>query len=151
MIVTVKAKDLGKLRKALKDIDKGLGKELRQVWLRAAKLVADRADSAAPQRAKGVIKPRATQRAAFVRVTPRDGDELGVFLGMTRRSGWYRRGRYARSKGKQFRPWVGNQWDPGEQGGKPYFIGDAINESVDEVVDILGDGIEDLARRHGFI
>lgn len=149
--LVVRAKDLGKLRKAIKEVEQGLGKDFRQVWLRAAQLVADRADAAAPRRAKGVIKPRATQRAAFVRVTPKRGDELGVFLGQTRRSGWYRRGRYHDSKGKQFRPWVGNQWDPGDQGGKPYFIGDAINDSIDEVIDILGDGVEDIARRAGFI
>ena len=150
MIIRVQARDLGKLRSACKKIDKSLGKEFRQVWLKAAQLVADRAVAAAPARAKGAIKGRATQRAAHVRVTPKRGDELAVFLGQTRRSGWYHRGRYHDSKGKQFRPWVGNQWDPGEQGGKPYFIGDAINESVDDVIEILGDGVEDLARKAGF-
>lgn len=151
MIVTIKARDLGKFRTACKKVDQQMGKEFRQVWLKVANLVANKADAAAPARAKGVIKPRATQRAAMARVTVKRGDELAVFLGQTRRSGWYRRGRYRDSKGKQFRPWVGNQWDPGEQGGKPYFIGDAINDSVDEAVDILGDGVEDLARKAGFL
>ncbi len=151
MIVTIKARDLDKFRVACKKVDKALGKELRQVWLKAANLVEARAVAAAPTRAKKAIKGRATQRAAFIRVTPRRGDELAVFLGQTRRSGWYRRGRYYDSKGKQFRPWVGNQWDPGENDGRPYFIGAAINDSVDEVVEILGDGVEDVARKAGFL
>lgn len=149
--VTVKAKDLGKLRSALKQIDKGMGKELRQVWLKAAKHVLARAESAAPSYTAGALKARATQKAAFISITagPR-GDALAEFWGMKRRSGWYSHPRYRNSAGRQKRPWVGNQWDPGEQGGKPYFVGDAINDSVDEVIDILGDGIEDLARKAGF-
>lgn len=150
MIIRVQARDLGKLRSACKKIDKALGKEFRQVWLKAATLVAGRAAGAAPARAKGVIKPRATQRAAMVRVGVKRGDELAVFLGQTRRSGWYHRGRYRGSAGKQFEPWVGSQWDPGDQGGKPYFIGDAINDSVDDVIEILADGVEELARKAGF-
>lgn len=151
MIVEIKARDLDKFRAACKKVDKELGKDLRQVWLKASKVVEARAVGAAPSRAKKAIKGRATQRAAFIRVTPKRGDELAVVLGQTRRSGWYRRGRYYGSKGKQFRPWVGNQWDPGENEGKPYFIGDAINDSVDEVVEILGDGVEQVARKAGFL
>lgn len=149
MIVTVQARGLDQLRKALKRIDKDLGKELRQVWLRAARMVATRAEGAAPGRAKGTIKGRATQRAAFIRITPKRGDELAVFLGQKQKSGWYGWRRYRESQGRQFRPWVGNQWDPGEQGGRPYFIGEPINQAAEEVVDMLADGVEDLARRAG--
>jgi len=149
-MLVVQARGLDDLRKALKRIDKELGKELRQVWLRAAKMVAARAEAAAPSRAKGVIKGRATQRAAFVRITPKGGDELGVFLGQTQRSGWYGWHRYRPAEARQFRPWIGNQWDPGETGGRPYFIGEPINRATDEVVDMIADGVVAVARRAGF-
>lgn len=145
--VRVSIRGMKEFRRELKRLDRKLGKELRKVWLRAAELVAERADAAAPARAKGVIKPRATQRAARIEITPKRGDELAVFLGQRRRSGWYRRARYRASTGRQFKPWVGNQWDPGETGGQPYHIGAAINAAVDDVVDVIGDGIDDLARR----
>lgn len=147
-MIRVEARGLDQLRKALKQIDPAIGKELRQVWLKAAKLVVERAEGSAPARAKGAIKGRATQRAAFIRVTPKRGDELAVFMGQTQRSGWYGWRRYRQSAARQFRPWVGNQWDPGETGGKPYFIGEPINEAADEVVDMLGDEIELLVNRH---
>lgn len=150
--ITVKARDLDKLRAACKKVDRGLGKEFRQVWLKVAKHVLERAEAAAPSHTKGALKARATQKAAFVRITPGPrGDALAEFWGMRRRAGWYSHPRYRNSAGRQKRPWVGNQWDPGAQGGKPYFIGDAINDSVDEVVEILGDGVEDLARKAGFM
>jgi hypothetical protein len=68
-------------------------------------------------------------------------------MGARGRFGWYSNPRYSSSPARQFEPWVGNQWDPGEAGGAPYFIGPAINQSVDEIIEIYGDGIEDLARR----
>jgi len=148
--IVIRARGLADLRKALKGFDPELRKELRQVWLRAARHVASKADAAAPGRAKGVIKPRATQRAAFVAVRPKRGDELAVFMGQRQRSGWYGFRRYRQSPARQFRPWVGSQWDPGETGGKPYFIGDAINDATEEVVDMVADGVDAVARRAGF-
>lgn len=149
-MITVRAKGLAELRKALREIDPALAKELRQVWLEVARVLAAKAAGAAPGRAKGAIRARATQRAAFVRVTPKRGDELAVFLGQTRRSGWFAKPRYRGSRNRQFRPWVGNQWDPGDSGGKPYFIGDAINTGVEDAVDLVADGIDRVARRAGF-
>ena len=72
-------------------------------------------------------------------------------MGQTRRSGWYSRLRYRGSAGRQFRKWVGNQWDPGETGAVPYEVGPAINASLDEVVDMYGDALERLFRRAGFL
>lgn len=135
-------------RKELRDVDKALGKDLRQAMLKASKLVEARARGASPVGHAASIRGGATQRAALLRIGPgRKGTSLATFLGQTQRSGWYGWRRYRRSTGRQFDKWVGNQWDPGDAGGKPYFIGDAINDSVDDVIDVLGDEIEQLAAR----
>lgn len=149
MIVQVEARGLAEFRKAAKAIDRELGKDFRQAWLKAARLGADRAQAGAPASARASIKGRATQRAAFIRITPKRGDELARFLGQKRRSGWYSRGRYSESSGRQFRPWVGNQWDPGARNAVPYFIGEPINDAVPEVVDLVADEVEALADRLG--
>lgn len=138
---------LPEFRRELKAVDKAFGKELRQVHLKVARLVADRAKAAAPARARKAIRARATQRSASIEMVNNPADALGILWGMRRRSGWYGARRYRQSSGRQFRPWVGNQWDPGETGGQPYYVGPAINASVDEVVELFGDGIEKLAAR----
>lgn len=143
----VNVRGLDEFRRELKRIDKTFGKELRQVHLKVAKLVTARAQSAAPARVSKSVRPKATQKAAAIRVTANPPYALGVFWGMRRRSGWYAARRYRGSSGRQFEPWVGNQWDPGEQGGKPYYIGDAINRSVNDVIELFGDEIERLAGR----
>ena len=51
------------------------------------------------------------------------------------------------STGRQFEPWVGNQWEPGETGGSPYYIGDAINDSVDDAAELMIDRINKLAAK----
>lgn len=141
----VKVRGLDEFRREIKKVDKEFGKELRQVHLAIAKMVAGRAQAAAPARVTKAIRPRATQKSAFVQTRTVPPYALGVFWGMRRRSGWYAAHRYRGSSGRQFEPWVGNQWDPGETGGQPYFIGPAINDSVDEVIDMYGDAIEKLA------
>jgi hypothetical protein len=142
----VRVRGLDDFRRELKKVDKALGKELRQVHLKVARLVADRAQRAAPGRTAKAISAAATQKVAAVRITPKRGDELGVFMGMKRRSGWYAKGRYRASTGRQFRPWVGANWDPGDGGG-PYYIAPAINRSIDDVIDLYGDEIEKLAAK----
>lgn len=142
----VRIEGLDQYLKGLKKMDREWGKAMRQVHLKVSILVSGRAAAAAPSRAKSGIKPNATQKAAFVKTSSgRRGDVLGVLWGMSKRSGWYAASRYSGSSGRQFEPWVGNQWDPGARSGKPYFIGEAINESVDDVIDIYGDEIEKLA------
>ncbi len=138
-VVTVNARGLKELRRDLKRADRAIGKEFRQVWLAAARLVAAEAKTAAPGSSGRAITGRATQRAAAVRISARRGDELARFFGARRRAGWYARGRYRDSDGRQFRPWVGNQWDPGEAGGRPHFIGEPINAAAERVVDLVAD------------
>lgn len=147
----VQVTGLRELRRALKEVDKDLPKELRAAHKDIAVFVAGRAQGAASGRAKGAIRPRATQKAAKIALTSgRRGDALAVMMGQRRRSGWYGYRRYQRSKARQFRPWVGNQWDPGETGGQPYEVGPAINASLDEVVEMYGDAIDRLVTRAGF-
>jgi hypothetical protein len=141
----VHVEGLDKFLRELRKIDREYGKRMKLVHERVSKLVTGRAKAAAPPRAQRGMSHNATQKAAFVRTTPgRRGDALGVVWGMRRRSGWFAKERYSGSTGRQFKPWVGNQWDPGEQGGKPYFIGDAINESIDEVLDVYEEEIDKL-------
>lgn len=146
-MAAVKIEGLRRFTRELNKVDRELGREMRQVHLRVAGLVADRSRAAASSRASRGIKPKATQRAARLQVVSKPEYALAFYLGTRRRSGWYARKRYDRSKGRQFRPWVGNQWEPGETGGKPYFIGDAINRSLDEVIEIYDEGITELARK----
>jgi len=151
--LTVYIRGLDEFRRELRRVDSKMGNEVRKIHRRVADLVADRAKAAAmsgvPQasRAAGAIKARASNKSAKIETVSRPPFALGVFWGQRQRSGWYANPRYAASTGRQFDDWVGNQWDPGEHGGKPYFIGDAINRSLDEVDDIYLDGIDELARR----
>ena len=102
-VIKIDIQGIKKFSKELKSIDKELAKELRLVHKRVATFVAGRATAASPSRTKGAIKPRATQTAAKLALTGgRRGDALGVFMGQTRRSGWYRQGRYRKSEGRQF-------------------------------------------------
>jgi hypothetical protein len=142
---TVFIRGLDEFRRELKRLDKTLGKELRQVHLRISQMVAPRVQAAAPGRAKGAISPKATQKAAQLLVTSGRGDALAVFLGMTRRSGWYAKGRYSESSGRQFRPWVGNTWEIGSGGG-PYYIGPVLRSSLDDIAELAFDEIEKLAK-----
>ena len=127
---------LGELKRVDPEFKRTLAKTHREV----AKIVRDDARQAAPSRHRSAITSRADPKSAKVTVKPgRRGDSLAVFLGMKGRSGWYARRQFRSSRGRQHRPWVGNQWDPGATGGVPYLIGPAINRSVDDVVDEYGE------------
>lgn len=141
----VKIRGLREFRSELRRVD--LHKDLRVANKLIADLVADKARGAAPESLKKAIRPRGTQRGAFVDLVARPPRALGVFLGMRRRSGWYAHPRYSQSRGRQFAPWVGNQWVPGATGGKPYFVGEPINRAIPQAIDLLGDEIEQLAKR----
>jgi hypothetical protein len=148
MRVAVEVDGLKDFRRELRRLDdKQLRNGMTAIHRDIATMVRGRAVSAAPADVKRSIGHRANQKGAFITTRPRPPRALGVFWGMRRRSGWYSASRYRRSRGRQFEPWVGNQWDPGERGGQPYFIGDAINDSVDEVIEKMAEGMEDLARR----
>lgn len=45
----------------------------------------------------------------------------------------------------QFPTWVGNGWDVGGPGG-PYAVNPAIRESLDDIVNAYGDGLEVVSR-----
>ncbi len=101
-------------------------------------------------KATRAVKSRATSKSAYLDTVPKPPFALATIWGQKRRSGWYAAQRYGASTGRQFEPWVGNQWDPGETGSwgsSPYHIGPAIDASIDEVLDIYMDGIDDLTRR----
>ena len=138
---------LNDFRRELRRLDRALGVEMRKIHLKVSKLVAGRARRAAPPALQTAIRDSATQKAAFVGTVPKPGYALAWIWGARRRTGWYAKGRYHDSPARQFPAWVGNQWDPGELGGSPYYIGPAINQSIDEVVELYGDEIEDLSRR----
>lgn len=152
----IQIQGLAKFTRELKRVDSEFGKELRQSHLRVARLIENRVQArmarGGPQ-ARAVVKgvkTKATQKQTVVSVTDNPAFTLGVVWGQKRRSGWYVNRRYRQSKARQFEPWVGNQWDPGDMAGKPYFVGPAVNESIDEAIDIFGDAVDDLARRAGF-
>ena len=146
MAAAVEVKGLKEFRRALRKLDdKSLRNGVTPIYREVAKLVRTRAEGAAPGGVRRAIGHKANARGAFITIRPVPGYALGVFLGAKARFGWYSAARYSGSNGRQFEPWVGNQWDPGENGSMPYFIGPAINSSVDEAVEIIADGIEKLA------
>lgn len=147
MIQRIEIRGLKELRRELKRMDRAWGKALREVHVKVAELVAGRARSASPGSVSGAVKGRGTQRKAIIQVGLRPPRAIAVFMGARRRFGWYSNPRYRGSRGRQFEPWVGNQWDPGDNGGTPYFIGPAINQSVEDVIELYGDEIEKLAAR----
>ena len=148
MAPRVEVKGLRDFRRELRGLDdKALRNGLTPIHRAIAKLVRGRVESAAPASVRRAIGHRANAKGAFITTRDRPAQALGVFWGAKARFGWYAAGRYQQSSGRQFKPWVGNQWDPGERSGSPYFIGEAINDSVDEIVETMAKGIEDLAAR----
>lgn len=145
---TIEIEGLKPFRRALRQLDdKQLRNGLTKVYRDLAKMLRSRVEAAAPGGVKRAIGHKANQRGAFVTIRPVPEYALGVFLGAKARFGWYSAGRYSGSQGRQFEPWVGNQWDPGEAGSMPYFIGPAFNASVDEALELLADGFTELAEQ----
>lgn len=144
---------LKEFRRELRRVDKSLLNEMRKVHRKVSDLVVLRTKAAmaagGPQAAKAAaaVKARATSGSAIVDTVAKPPFALGVLWGQRKRTGWYAAPRYADSGARQFDDWVGNQWDPGEHGGQPYFLGDAVNGSLDEIDAIYLEGIDDLARR----
>lgn len=120
--------------------------DMRKVYELIALMARDRARAAAPARIQRGIQKRANATGAYVDVIRRPPDAVGRVMGANRRFGWYEDPKFKDSAGKQFEPWVGNQWAPGANAGKPYYIGDAINEAVDEIIELFGDDIMLKAR-----
>jgi len=97
-------------------------------------IVVTRARAAAPGYLKSAIQPGGynAARAEFF-LLPNPPYAGPHFFGKGGRSGWYAAPQYRGSTGLQFQPWVGAIWVPGEEPGKPYFIGDAVNKAVQEI------------------
>lgn len=151
-LLEIRVAGLKEFTKAAKSVDSRFGRELTSAHKEVATLMATRAQARlrsggrqASQAAKAA-KPKATQAAAILRTIAKPEFSLGVIWGMRRRTGWYAKERYEGSKGRQFKPWVGNQYTPGEANGKPYFVGDAVNESVDEAIEMFGEAVDRIAK-----
>ena len=147
----VEIRGLREFQRELSKVDRSLLNELRTVHRKVSDLIGNRARAAmgasGSAKAARAIKSRATSKSAFLDTVAKPPYALGVIWGQRKRSGWYSNPRYASSTGRQFSDWVGNQWDPGEHGGEPYYIGPAIDASLDEVERIYLEGIDDLTRR----
>lgn len=119
---------------------------LLPAYRKVSEMLRDRARAAAPGGLQSAIQKRATPTSASIQIIHRPARSLGVFMGANRRFGWYAHPQFQKSTGRQFEKWVGNQWSPGADAGKPYYIGDPINDSIDEAMDLLLDEVIHLAR-----
>lgn len=120
--------------------------DLTRLYVKVATYARDRARAAAPSRLSPGIQKSARPEGAFVNVIHRPPDALGRIMGANRRFGWYAAPQFKESRGRQFEKWVGNDWDPGSESGKPYYIGDALNSAVTEIIEIFGEEIMDMSR-----
>jgi hypothetical protein len=93
------------------------------------------------------IRGRATQRNAAIAVLPSPPFALAAFWGAKRQTGWYGARRYANSAGRQFREWVGNNWQPATFSGGPYAINPTLAAYVPKLLDEYGDAIERVAKQ----
>lgn len=144
MAFRVEATGLKTLARELRTFDdKALRNGLTPVYRDGAKLIRERAERAARSDVRRAIGHRANTRGAFLTLQPKPRYALAVFLGAKGRFGWYGARRYQASSARQFRPWIGQAWELADI----YDIGGAIEGSIDEFIDLLGDHIEDLARR----
>lgn len=143
----VEIQGLKSFQAELRSLSKDLPKELRPIHLKAANLVAPKAAASFASR-RGVssavaasVKAMAQQRVAIVRIggSGKAASALGAEFG----GGKYRKGNPSPAGGytSQFEPWRGN----GARAG--YSLFPALRSSTDEIVDLYGDALEDLARR----
>lgn len=124
--------------------------DLSELYDDIATLLRDAARSAAPGRTKGAIRKQKTPQGAYVNIVRNPPYAIGKFMGANRRFGWYEHPRYQQSAARQFEPWVGPAWLPGSTLDMPYFIGPAMNAVVPEILDRVGDWVEDQAGKDAF-
>lgn len=117
--------------------DSEIRKEMAAVNQAAAQVIVDAVRPTSRQQAKvqGGIRAGKTFKAATVTTanTKRFPFAVGSFFGARR----YR----------QFQPWIGNQWDPGDHVAASYGVPHAIASHLDEIIDTYGDRIEQLAAK----
>lgn len=146
-LVSLRVEGYNDFVRELKKVDRDFARNLAKLHRETAKFVQNEARAGAAGRHKTSISSRGDDRSAKVVLKPgRRGDSLVYFLGAKRRSGWYAARRYRSSTGRQHRPWVGNQWDPGERSAVPYHIGSKINAAIPEVIDEFYDWVHMIAR-----
>lgn len=143
------------LRKALKELDKALPKQLNKVTKAGAEIVASdarsRAGRVSPLAAKmsGQIKSSGTAKGALVTLsaTASKPQALAAFLGMTRRTGWFAQGKYSDSDGKQHKPWISTGWKVGDPSAGPRAINPAFAAKQEEFERQLTAGLNELAAK----
>ncbi len=141
----VEIQGLAEFRRALRNSAARSSNVMRTLHRKVADLVAGRAQGSAGSMGSA-IKPRATNTSAKIETVAKPPQALTVFWGAKRKTGWYAAPQYSGSTGRQFPPWVGNQWSPGETGGEPYHIGPAINSSIPAVMDLYEKGIDEIVK-----
>lgn len=156
--VKVEIVGLKKFRDDLRKVSKEMPKHLTKANKEAAEVVAGQsrtdASGGTPQQAAGAasIRAGATQTAGIVRAGDAKHPWMRpALMGSKERTGWYAADKYAASTGRQFPPWVGNQWDPGDSldghaPGEPYVLGPALRKRSHEVIAKYEDLIEQIAR-----
>lgn len=97
-----------------------------------SKMLADRVRTAVPGSIKGAVKPGSDPAGVDIHPTP--GYAIGRIMGASGRYGWYAAQQFAGSTGRQFEPWVGDNWVIGSTEGMPYYMGPVINASVEDVM-----------------
>ncbi len=154
--VGVEVKGLKEFRAELKAIDKKLPRALAKAAKDAAEVVAAQVRTDARSGTGQQSLLAATARAAGSQTSAKIavGNSslpfaIAAFMGSRHRSGWYAEDKYGDSSGRQFPPWVGNQWDPGESwdghaSGEPYVIGGSIRTTKAAFVAKYADAIDDI-------
>lgn len=144
--VRVQIPELQDFLRDLENFSQEVGDPVK-VFRKVGDLLRDRARAAAPGSVAGAIQKRTTPQGAGIQIIHTPPRALGVFMGANRRFGWYAAPQFRESKGRQFEKWVGTGWNPGDDVGKPYYIGDAINQSVDDALELMADEIMKMARK----
>lgn len=136
----IEIKGLKQLRRELKKLeDQGLINKVKDLNVKVADLVVKTAQS----KASGVGRQQAA--AAKDLSARRRANSAAIALGgRGRTKEWAIGAEFGSHRYGQFPPFRGNQWsDPPTVG---YFLHPAIRDKSDEIVEMFGDGIEDITR-----
>jgi hypothetical protein len=130
--INVRVHGLRETIRAFRDLPADANNELRDRTLELSRTLADRVQAAGmadtPQSARAAASVKA--RRDRVPVISAGGTKkasavlFGSEFGMTRRSGWYARGRYRESLGRQYRP---------HQGAHSYWFFATVEENQSEI------------------
>jgi len=99
------------------------------------------AKSAAPGKTSKSIRAKSNFHEIGLTIGSNPPYSIGTFFGANRRFGWYAASKFSGSGAKQFKPWVGQNWTPGEETDKPYHIGSPLNAATPEVINEIADTI----------